>query len=178
MAKLISFFLVLIALQASMLIYAAPTSMTDHCGNVPLAANYVTSDTCEAAGGTWYAYSNSLWNFVTNLDNWNSLAFILGLVGIAAGIGLIGVTAASIFGFKTDFLIFAGAIGGFISLGGLVFINLGNMIKNELISKIFTDCTPGVLSCTPVVYILAVTLGPFALYYVWTVIEYWRGKDF
>jgi hypothetical protein len=173
LAKLATFFLVLIALQASMLIYAAPTSMIDHCSS----AAYTTQDDCEAGGGTWYANSNSLWNFVTNLDNWNSLGFILGFVGIAAGIGLVGVTAASIFGFKTDFLIFATAIAGFISMGGIVFINLANMIKNELTSKIFTDCVPGVLSCTPVNYIVAVTLGPFAFYYVWTIIEWWKNKD-
>ena len=34
------------------------------------------------------------------------------------------------------------------------------------------------INCPPVTFLLAITLGPIALFYVWTIIEWWRGKDF
>ena len=154
-ARLITMFLILIALQACLLIYVAPGE----------------------------AENTNLWTFVTNIDNWNSLTFILTLVAIAAGIGLVGVAAGSVFGFRTDFLLLAPAIGGIISMG-VVFVNLGNVIRNELFSNIFSvsaggDCAiDAIATCTPVTYLVAIIIGPMALYYVWTVIEWWRGKDY
>lgn len=144
-----TFFLVLIAIQAALLLYAAPDP----------AAN------------------TDIWTFVTNIDNWNSLAFILAVIGIAGGISLLGVAAGSVFAFRTDFLMFAPAMAGFISMG-VVFVNLGNTIRNELISRFFPACTGYLATCTPVNFILAITIGPMAFYYVWTVIEWWRGKDY
>jgi len=146
-------FLILIALQACLLIYVAPGE----------------------------AENTNLWTFVTNIDNWNNLTFILTLVAIAGGIGLIGVAAGSVFGFRTDFLLLASAITGIISMG-VVFINLGNLIRHELFSNIFDiaaggDCA-AIQTCTPVTYLVAIIVGPMALYYVWTVIEWWRGKDY
>lgn len=141
-------FLILLAIQACLLLYN---------GSDPLPTD--------------------LWTFVTNIDNWNSLIFIVTLVGIAAGIGLIGVVAGSVFAFKSDFLLLAGAIGGFISMG-VVFVNLANTIRDDLISHVFTGCALAGSSCAPVNFILAITVGPVALYYVWTVIDWWRGKDF
>jgi len=148
MAKLISMFLILIGIQACLLLYADQSPA-----------------------------STDLWTFVTNIDNWNSLTFILGLVGIAAGIGLTGVVAASIFGFKTDFLIFAPAIAGFISMA-VVVTNLANVLRDDLTARLFPECADSLTTCTPILWILSITIALFALYYVWTVIEWWRGKDY
>lgn len=150
MAKLITMFFILIALQACLILYANPT----------------TEDT-------------DIWTFVTNVDNWNSLTFILGLIGIAVGIGVVGIAIAG-FGYKTDFLIFSLAIAGFISMG-VVFVNLANVLRDELIARFFTSCAVTDFTstaCSPVNWIIAIVIGPLAFYYVWTVIEWWRGKDY
>ena len=166
MAKLITMFFILIAIQACLLVYGG------HCNNLTPGLDGIfgtDDDICSDAG-------TNIWEFIMNIDNWNSLTFILTLVGIAAGIGLVGVAAGAVFGFKTDFLLLAGAIGGIISMG-VIFVNLANTIRDELIARIFTGCTlTG--SCSPANFIVAIIVGPFALYYVWTVIEWWRGKDF
>ena len=151
MAKLINMFFILIAIQACLLIYYSPEDVADP--------------------------GSSIWEFIMNIDNWNSLSFILAMVGIAAGIGLVGVAASAMFAFKTDFLIFAAAIPGFMSMG-VIFVNLANAFRNFLTNTIFTDCLAGVGNCAPVNTIVALTIGPFAFYYVWTIIEWWRGKDY
>ena len=150
MAKLINMFLVLVAIQACLILYAAPMTTT--------------------GGG-------SIWTFMTNIENWSSLTFLLGLIGIAGGIGLLGIAAGTAFGFKTDFLIFAGAIAGFISMGS-IFVNLANALRDDLIARIFVGPTCTIASCAPVTFFVAITIAPVAFFYAWTVIEWWRGKDY
>jgi len=166
MAKLATMFFVLIAIQAVLLMYGSSTVV-----------------------------ETDIWTFITNMDRWSSLTFILSLIGIAGGIGLVGVAAASTFGFKTDFLIFAPAIAGFISLG-VVLTNLARFMKSQLTS-LFFHCAPGLTGTTLVdgvaianaaycetsqinivTLIIALTIGPLAFYYVWTIVEWWRGKDY
>jgi hypothetical protein len=163
-------FFILIAIQAVLIIYG--------------------SQSLAGAGD-----GGSIWSFIMNMDRWGSLTFALAIVGIAAGIGLVGIIAASTFGFKTDFLIFAPAIAGFISLG-VVFTNLAMFLKSQLISMAFM-CDPhmtgtvvisGVVTpmltycmssqATVANFIIGIIIGPLAFYYVWTILEYWRGKDF
>lgn len=152
-AKLMTMFLILIALQAVMMMYHNPLVDNQTLGNT------------------------QIWDFLWNMDNWSSIGFILTLSAIAAAIGLTGITSGSVFGFKTDFLIMAPAIGGLISMG-VVFTNLANVVRDELTSRVFTDCIASSLPCTPVLFIVALTIGPIAFYYAWTVIEWWRGKDY
>ena len=145
MAKLSTMFFILIAIQAVMYLFVDPSSYN----------------------------TTSIWDFVTNMDNWHSLSFIIDVVGIALGIGLVGIAAASVFGFKTDFLIFAGAITGFVYMG-IVFTDLALFMKSEMIAMIHSStCT--LASCPTVNWIIAVTIGPVAFYYVWTIIGWWRG---
>lgn len=145
MAKLITMFMILIALQACILIYQDSSQM-----------------------------DNAIWNFVMNMDQWSSLTFILSLFAIAGGLALVGIIAGSTFGFKTDFIILAQAIAGFITIGA-VFTQFASIVKSELTSRIFVGCTG---SCAPANFIVAITVGLLAFYYVWTVIEWWRGKDY
>lgn len=166
MAKLITLFFILIALQACLLFYGG------HCNNLSAGLDGIygtDDDVCNDVG-------NNIWEFVTNIDNWNSLTFILAFFGIAAGIGLVGVAAGTVFGFKTDFLLLAMAIPGMITMG-VIFVNLANTIRDDLISQVFTGCSLA-SSCSPANFIVAITVGPLALYYVWTIVEWWRGKDF
>jgi len=150
MAKLINMFLVLVAIQACLILYAAPMTST--------------------GGG-------SIWTFMTNIESWSSLTFLLGMIGIAGGIGLLGIAAGTAFGFKTDFLIFAGAIAGFISMGS-IFVNLANVLRDDLIARVFIGPTCTLASCPPVTFFIAITIAPVAFFYAWTVVEWWRGKDY
>jgi len=151
MAKLMNMFVVLIAIQICLLMY--------------------TKQTPE---------NNVIWLFVTTLSAWGTGGLILGIVGIASGIGLVGVAAASQFGFKTDFLIFAPAIAGFISCG-TVLTNLASVMRDDLISSVFPACSiaaPLSVACGPVNIVLAVFPGILALYYVITILSWWRGQDY
>lgn len=149
-------FLVLIAIQVVLVVYAGQTPE-----------------------------DSDIWKFVTNMQSWGTLTFILALVGIAGGIGLVGIAAATTFGFKTDFLIFAPAIAGFITMG-VVLTNLGRVIGDEIRNRFFScvglagtelaTCT--ISQNTMVTLAWAVSVGPLALYYVWTIVEWWRGKDY
>lgn len=149
MAKLITLFMILVAIQACLILYGDSTP----------------EDT-------------DIWSFVTNLDNWNSLEFIVSIAALAAVLASVGIAGSTFFGFKVDSVLFASVIAGILSMG-VVFVNLGNVLRNELISRLFySSCSilePN--ACAPANWILAITLGPFALYYVWTAVEWWRGKD-
>lgn len=124
--------------------------------------------------------NNVIWMFVTTLSNWGTTGLVLGILGIAGGIGLVGVAAASTFGFKTDFLIFAPAIAGFVSLG-TVFANLWLVMADDLRNHIFTTCTlaaPLSVACGPVNLICGLVVGIWGLIYVMTILSWWRGQDY
>lgn len=143
-------FVILIAIQAVLLIYADQTPQ-----------------------------NTDLWTFVMgfSLANWGSIQWILTLGAIASAIFFSGISGGNVFGFKTDFIIMAPAIVGLISIG-VVFTNLAGVIRNFLVNSVFTTCIPAPMACTPANFLIAITLGPVAFYYVWTVAEWWRGKDF
>jgi len=143
MAKLFSMFLVLIAIQAVLIIFVGQE-----------------------------AVNTDIWNFITNMSEWGTLDFILAIVGLT-GIGLVGVAAASAFGFKSDFIILAAAIPGLISIGA-VFTNLATFVYSQVNGLFFPTCAD---PCFKTTFLVAMTIGPIALYYVWTVLEWWRGKD-
>ena len=151
MAKLITLILVLIVLQACLLLF-----------------NNTNIDT---------QTDTNPWDFVTNIDNWNSLTFVLGFVGIALGIGIVGFAIGSYIGFKTDFVMLAVAIPGLLSLG-LILVNFGNVLRNFLISTFFVGCG-GVnpQTCAPATWLVAISVGTIAIFYVWTVVDWWRGRD-
>ena len=151
MAKLISMFLVLIAIQIALLMYGAPTPE-----NTPI------------------------WEFVTNFNNWSALTFITAAIGLAGGVFLVGAAISGLAGFKTDFLILAPVIGGLLSIG-VVFANLARVIGNDLTNTFFTTCDIDHItatSCNAPTIILAVLVGVPAFIYAWTVLEWWRGKDY
>ena len=157
MAKLMTMFFVLICIQAVLMLYAGQD-----------------------------AADTQIVEMVFNMQNWGSTAFILSVLGIAAGIGLIGFAAASTFGFKTDFLIFAPAIAGFVSMG-VVLTSFAMFIKKELIAYALY-CAPDLATATLASclvsqqavanFVIAITIGPLGLYYTWTIVEWWRGKDY
>ena len=149
MAKLFNMFVLLVAIQAVLLIY----------GNVDAASD------------------NVLWTFVNNIWDWGATDFLLAFFGIAGSVGLVGIAASGIFGFKTDFLIMATAIGGFLSIGA-VFAQLATFIRADLVGHFFPLCaTSPATGCGPINLFIALLVGVPALYFCWTVIEWWKNKD-
>jgi hypothetical protein len=149
-------FFILIALQAGLLIFYDQT----------------------LAPGESPGNDTELWRFLWTMDNWSSAGFILTIGAITAALLLSGISAGTSFRFITDFVVMGPAILGLISIG-VVFTNFANMIRDELISRIFTECLDlAPIACDPANFLIAITIGPIAFYYVWTVCEWWRGKDY
>lgn len=115
--------------------------------------------------------------------SWSSATFILAIAGIvgsvalAVGLGLSGVGI----GVKTDTIIFATFIPGLVAIGS-TFLNLYNQIYSELTARFFggaTVCNQWALgTCGPATFIAGLLVGPIAFFYIWTIIEWWRGKDY
>lgn len=147
MAKLANMFIILIAIQAVLILVYGSTPN-----------------------------DSSLWTFVTNPSNWGSSEWIMTFIGIAGTMGVVGLVAGSVFGFKTDFLVLSAVVGGFLSVG-VVFTNLTSAIGSDLANLFKCSGDISWISCAPATWIIAITVGPLAFYYVWTVIEWWRGKD-
>lgn len=115
--------------------------------------------------------NNVLWSFVNNTSYWSNNSLIGWLVGISTTLAVIGIAASAFTSFKTDTLIFATAISSLMSIGA-VFAQLYSVLLKDLSGWI---CEAE--SCTPASILTSILIGPLALYYVWTVIEWWRGKD-
>lgn len=147
MAKLITMIFILLAIQAALIIFVAPSEE---------------------------ATPNTFWEFIMNVDNWNSTTFIIGFALVASMIGIVGIAAGNVFGFKTDFLILAVITPGLLTCGAII-INFWIQVHQELVSRVFTDCS--LSSCSPATFLTGLIVGPIALYYVWTVIDWWRGRD-
>lgn len=149
MAKLMTMFLILIAIQGALIIYQS-----------------ATPDQTE------------LWQFITNIPLWSSAAFIVTLGGIAAALALSSgaQTGGGAIRFVTDFITFAAGIGGLISIGA-VFTQLANLVNSEFAVRIF-GFTGDPLGCAPSLFLTALLVGPIAFYYIWTAVEWWRGRDF
>lgn len=127
--------------------------------------------------GADYHSNTDLWTFVTNMDNWNSAVFVLGVFGLALSIGLATIVVGGFLGVKTDFMVFAVAIPGLITMG-IVFKNFATFMRDELTSRLAAIDPACLLEACPAAnWITAVVVGPIAFYYVWTVVEWWRGKD-
>lgn len=151
MAKLVGFFLVLIAIQACLLIYQNP---------------------CKDEGGVQVCPADSsLWGFMNNPSQWADTQFILLFLGVASGITIVGLVAGSTFGFKTDFLVFAVIIGTLFSWGAIT-AQLYSVFNNAIAGWLFGE------TCAASRMITLIVIGPFALYYIWTVLEWWRGRDY
>lgn len=152
MAKLFTMFLILIAIQGALLMYHSTTPQ-----------------------------NTTIWNFIMNTDKWNTQDFMMIFGGIAAMVALIGISAGGTFRFVSDFLTLGVMVTGLISIG-VVFTNLANVLRSELVSRFFPSCIGlngyTVATCTPVNLIVGLAIGPWMLYYAWTVIEWWRGKDY
>lgn len=119
-----------------------------------------------------------IWDFVTNITNWNGTGFILLFLGVASLALVSGIIAGTTFGFKTDFLLFAGQIGAFISFGGIM-VQLANVMISGL-SGIFYDpshCGACTGYSQIAVFFTAAFIGVIAIIYILSVVDWWRRAE-
>lgn len=122
-----------------------------------------------------------VWDFVTNITNWNGTGFILLFLGVASLALVSGIIAGTTFGFKTDFLLFAGQVAAFISFGGIM-VQLANVINNLVYGILYDPaiCNAGT-ACSNIhqitVFITASLIGAIAIMYILSVIDWWRRAE-
>jgi len=146
MAKLLSMMLLLVAIQFVLLLYVNPT-----------------------------AEDTDLWTAVSNPTNWGSKEFLLAIIGISAGAAAVAAIVTSAIGVKSDLLIFAGAVVGFLSIG-VILRTLGVWMQAQLTTIFCGDVFAG--TCSPANFVTWGSVGVIGFYYIFTVVEWWRLKDF
>ena len=120
------------------------------------------------------ANNTQLWKFVTGVNNWGTTDLIVLFSTLAGGLLLAGIASGGTFRFVIDFTVVSQAIAMLFGFG-VVFMNLESVVRKEFVSRFFPGCP--INTCTPAILLSAIIIGPFALYYLWSVIEWWRGKD-
>jgi hypothetical protein len=140
---------------------------------VALQITLVVFDSADAA-------YTGLWTFVTGPTNWSSSEFILAWLGVSAALAAIGIIVGNVIGIKTDFMVLSSMLPGLISLGMPPIANLANLVGREIAAlacgyAIIYDTTW--LGCPTAVYTAAITAGAIAAYFVFTLIDWWRGRD-
>ena len=178
MAKLLTWMLLLVALQLGIIIFYNPMS------GVGSAAIPCTVDTnCSSVGGACVdgyceGAPSTIWTFLLGISNNNTdTEWFKYLFGMSLGVILVGAVAGTFVGIRiTDFILFAGLVGTvllFVSIFGV----FSAIMRNELVGRFgsLTGCS--FASCPLIDYTIAVTVAVFAFMYVWTVLDWWRLKD-
>jgi len=131
--------------------------------------------------------NTTLWQIVTQPQNWNSLTFILVIAGISATVAAAGVAIGTVFGIKTDFMVFSSMIPGLLSLC-VPIINLTGVI-GKYASNFFCGTPVYVLgvpvsatavnwtACPGAAWIVIISGGILGVYYIFTVLDWWRSRD-
>jgi hypothetical protein len=147
MAKLGNFFLTLIGIQIALCLYLGIDSP-----------------------------ATAMWDLITHPFKFSSTDWILSSLAIVATVGWVtAITVGQVFGFKTDFIIFAPAIPGLLSVL-LIAEQLWTALEGKLY-PLFCNTANVSITCPTVQWILWLTISPLIFYYAWTVLEWWRGKD-
>jgi hypothetical protein len=189
MAKLQTMILIVVLIQAALVIYGTAP------GGCPDGYEVTTDNRCcadyNSATEEWEnclddeVDTTPLWQLFINPTgiNWRSGKFILIFIGLAVALGFATISATPfIGGSRTDTQIFAPAVLGLIGMGYVVFVNLYSFLQRELVGGFFyepgaCEITKGVVECNVVSIILLMAMMPVVFIYIWTVVEWWRGKD-
>jgi hypothetical protein len=122
----------------------------------------------------------AIWEVVTAPFNWGALAIVLYLISIAGTLYGATVLIGSVLGIKTDFMVLAVMVGSLLSFG-TVFVQFADTI-GKYACNIFCDYGLDVAadtwsSCPAAVWIVAITVGALALYYIFAVLDWWRSPN-
>jgi len=118
--------------------------------------------------------STAIWQVATNPFDWTGLSFFGTFIIIASGVGVTGLVIGGVIGIKTDFMLFAALVAGLITLGAPI-ISLAATLQAHASSMFCPGIDPAVLVCPLATIFTALTTGSLAIYYVMTVIAWWRG---
>ena len=121
--------------------------------------------------------ATAIWTAATNPFDWASLVLIIEIAGISLTLWGAALMIGSVLGIKTDFMIFAALISSLLTFGVVISDFAG--VIGKYISGIF--CA-GVLasdwaSCPAAVWLVTITIGILGIYYIFSVLEWWRGSD-
>ena len=150
MGRLMGLILFLVALQATLIIFEGLTPET-----------------------------TVIWDLVTQPFNFESLWLIVKILAIAGTLFGAAVIIGSIIGIKTDFMVLAVFVASLISFGAVIpqFSGvIGKYACNLFCSEIDVAAEPW-YHCSPALFIVIITAGALLLYYVFAVLDWWRGKD-
>jgi hypothetical protein len=107
---------------------------------------------------------SSLWTLVFNPQDWGSLSLISLVVEASTLAALGGIAIGSFIGAKTDFLVFAGITGVFLSFG-ISFATLYNEFNAwEVLGPSHS-------------YIATILAAPLVISYLYTILKFWRNAD-
>ena len=106
---------------------------------------------------------SSLWTLITNPQNWSSLSLMDLMTDAIALSAVVGIVVGS-FWTKSDFLIFAGITGVFLSFG-------------FSISKVFTQFNAYPVFGQGQSYIAMLIVAPLIISYLYFILKFWRAAD-
>lgn len=107
---------------------------------------------------------SALWDLIVNQENWRSLSLLALMTDatvVAAGAAIV---IGSFVGAKTDFLVFAGITGVFLSFG-VSFAELYSRFNSwEVLGQSHS-------------YIAIIFIAPLLISYIYVVLKFWRNAD-
>lgn len=107
---------------------------------------------------------SSLWTLIFNPQDWGSLSLISLVVEASTLVALGGIAIGTFVGAKTDFLVFAGITGVFLSFG-ISFAELYNRFNSwEVLGPSHS-------------YIAIIFIAPLLISYLYVILKFWRNAD-
>jgi len=121
--------------------------------------------------------ATAIWTMARDPFSWYSATIIAEIVAIAVGLGAAAIMLGNAIGIKTDFMIFAVLISSLMTFGAII-SDFAGVIGKDL-SGIFCAGTLATdwASCPAAVWLVTITVGMLGLYYVFTVLEWWKNSD-
>ena len=125
--------------------------------------------------------TTAIWSVVTAPWEWGALGIIIEIAAIAATLYGATVLIGSVLGIKTDFMVLAVLVATLFGFGAVLAQFSG--VIGKYACNIF--CEVGDLdvaattwtTCPAAVWFVAITAGALSLYYIFAVLDFWRGRD-
>lgn len=106
---------------------------------------------------------SSIWTLITNPQDWSSLSLMSLMTDAVALSAVAGIVVGS-FWTKSDFLIYAGVTGVFLSFG-MSFAELYNRFNQwEVLGQSYS-------------YIATIFIAPLLISYLYVILKFWRNSD-
>ena len=107
---------------------------------------------------------SALWNLITNQQDWGDLSLMSLLTDATALAAGTAIVIGTFVGAKSDFLVFAGITGVFLSFG-ISFAELYNRFNSwEVLGQSHS-------------YIALILTAPLLISYLYVILKWWRNSD-